>query len=420
MQHSHESSLSVSQMELFPPEDMGGISLEDVFSAYMDCRRHKRGTYNALAFEAEYERKCVDLWRAINAGTYSPSRSIVFIVFKPVQREVFAPSFESRVVDHLIAAKIGPLLEETFIDDNYATRKGKGTLYGINRIYGHIRECSANYTRDCYVMKLDVRSFFMSICKSDLYVNLSEYLKANYKEPDLPALLFILHVILLDNPEKHCVRRCPRSYWQGLPVEKSLFNGDGNHGLPIGRLTSQLCAAFMLDPLDHLVTGAWNVPYYGRYVDDMVLVHESKDYLLDVKGQIDLWLSEHGLVMHPRKFYLQHYEKGITFIGGMLMPGRVYVSNRSFGFCMDFIECWNYLAHSDASFAEIHACEFVSVLNSYLGHMIHFASYNLRKKVVLKIGKEWWHVMYVQGHYEKTVVKRRYNHTSQLHSLMVN
>lgn len=113
--------------------------------------------------------------------------------------------------------------EETFIDDNYATRKGKGTLYGINRIYGHIRECSACYTRDCYVMKLDVRSFFMSICKRDLYVNLSEYLKANYKKSDLPALLFILHVILLDNPEKHCVRRCPRSYWQGLPVEKVCF-----------------------------------------------------------------------------------------------------------------------------------------------------------------------------------------------------
>jgi|WetSurMetagenome_2_1015567.scaffolds.fasta_scaffold2210350_1 RNA-directed DNA polymerase len=38
----------MSQMELFSPEDMGGISLEDVFSAYMACRRHKRGTYNAL------------------------------------------------------------------------------------------------------------------------------------------------------------------------------------------------------------------------------------------------------------------------------------------------------------------------------------------------------------------------------------
>jgi RNA-directed DNA polymerase len=404
------NDLSASeQLEFFAPDEMGGISLEDIFTAYFDCRRHKRGTYNALAFEVDYERKCVELWHAINAGSYRPARSVVFIIFKPVQREIFAPSFESRVVDHLIADKVGPLLENTFIDDNYATRKGKGTLYGINRVYEHIRNCSAGYTRDCYVLKLDIRSFFMSISKEYLCAKMSEYLKTNYKNPDLPALLFILRAILMDNPEKHCVRRCPRSHWEGLPVEKSLFNGDGRHGLPIGRLTSQLCAAFMLDPLDHLVTGAWGVPYYGRYVDDMILVHESKAYLLEVKDKICHWLSDHGLVMHPRKIYLQYYRKGVTFIGGMLMPGRIYVSDRSFGFCMDFIESWNHSAHSDESFAGIHAAKFVSVLNSYLGHMSHFASYNLRKKVVSRIGKEWWRVMYIHGHYEKAVVKKNYS-----------
>ena len=41
--------------ELFSLEQTGGISLEDVFEAYFDCRRKKRGTYNALAFEADYE-----------------------------------------------------------------------------------------------------------------------------------------------------------------------------------------------------------------------------------------------------------------------------------------------------------------------------------------------------------------------------
>ena len=127
------------QATLFPPEEMGGISLEDVFTAYFDCRRRKRGTYNALAFEADYERKCVELWRQINDGSYRPLRSIVFIIFKPVQREVFAPAFESRVIDHLIARKIEPLLEAQFIDDSYSTRKGKGTLYGIRRIEEHIR-----------------------------------------------------------------------------------------------------------------------------------------------------------------------------------------------------------------------------------------------------------------------------------------
>lgn len=108
--------------------------MEDVFEAYFECRKKKRNTCNALAFESDYERRCVELWREINAGTYRPSRSIAFIINKPVKREIFAADFRDRVVHHLIAHRLVPLLEEKFIDDSYSTRKGKGTLYGIERV----------------------------------------------------------------------------------------------------------------------------------------------------------------------------------------------------------------------------------------------------------------------------------------------
>ena len=42
------------------------IPLEDVFAAYFDCRKNKRGTANALLFETDYETYCVELWRDIN------------------------------------------------------------------------------------------------------------------------------------------------------------------------------------------------------------------------------------------------------------------------------------------------------------------------------------------------------------------
>lgn len=100
--------------------------MEDVFEAYFECRKKKRNTCNALAFESDYERRCVELWREINAGTYRPSRSIAFIINKPVKREIFAADFRDRVVHHLIAHRLVPLLEEKFIDDSYSTRQGKG------------------------------------------------------------------------------------------------------------------------------------------------------------------------------------------------------------------------------------------------------------------------------------------------------
>lgn len=405
--------------ELFSPCETGGIAAEEVFDAYFACRRKKRGTHNALAFEADYERKCIGLWRDINAGTYKPSRSVAFIVFKPVQREVFAADFRDRVVHHLIARKIEPLLEAEFIDDSYSTRVEKGTLYGIRRVEGFVRECSAGYTQDCYVMKLDIRSFFMNISKELLCSRLETFLREHYRENDREMLLYLLRETLFNCPEKNCIRRCPVSDWKGLPRDKSLFHSDGKHGLPIGNLTSQMAGNFFLSPLDHLVTEQWGVPLYGRYVDDMVLVHPSREHLLAVRERIREWLTANGLTLHPRKMYLQHYSKGIPYVGGVVKPGRMYISNRTVGYFYDTLARYNRLAQ-EPGYVETHGEEFVTSVNSYLGQMKHFATYNIRKRLLLDggIAPGWWKVIYASGHLDKIVLKKQYTARTRMERSM--
>ena len=69
------------------------LKLEEIFAAYFECRKNKRYTANALAFEMDYENNVVQLWEEINSGTYQIGRSIAFIVDKPVKREIFAADF---------------------------------------------------------------------------------------------------------------------------------------------------------------------------------------------------------------------------------------------------------------------------------------------------------------------------------------
>lgn len=102
------------------------IELEDVIDAYMDCRRHKSNTANAIRFEMDYERHCIELWHEIINRTYEPRRSICFVVKRPVRREVFAADFRDRVVHHLIARRIYGLLEKQFLIDSYSTQKVRG------------------------------------------------------------------------------------------------------------------------------------------------------------------------------------------------------------------------------------------------------------------------------------------------------
>ena len=100
---------------------------------------------------------------------YTPWPSICFVVDKPVKREIFAADFRDRVIHHFIFNYISPIFEKTFINDSYSCRIGKGTHYGIKRIDHFIRSCSNNYSKDCYILKLDIKGYFMAMNKSLLF-----------------------------------------------------------------------------------------------------------------------------------------------------------------------------------------------------------------------------------------------------------
>ena len=160
------------------------FQLAELFEAYQSCRRTKRNTLNALAFELDYESNLVTLCAALNNGSYKPGKSIAFIVDKPVKREIFAADFRDRVVHHLLVNKLNPLFEKSFINDSYACRLGKGTHFGIRRVDRFIKQCSVNYSQDCYVLKLDIKGFFMHINKQILFSKLQTFIEQHYQATD--------------------------------------------------------------------------------------------------------------------------------------------------------------------------------------------------------------------------------------------
>ena len=385
---------------------MGKLRNEDVFEAYYECKSGKENTFNTLKFAKHFERKCFDLCDCINRHTYQPGNSVVFIVNKPVTREVFAPSFESRVADHVVSDKLQPLMEDFLSDDNYATRPGRGTLFGVQRIAEYIRQCTDNYTREAWVMKTDIEGYFMAIDKERAYNKMAWFAEMYYHGDDKMEIIYLLWAILMDRPETHCIRRCPLKAWKNLPPKKSLFHTDPSHGLPIGRLTSQLAASLYLDVIDKKLKEEWGTPLCGRYVDDIVMVHESKEHLMAVRERLSDALRQEGLTLHPRKLYLQPCHKGVNFVGGFILPGRIYATRRSIGFAFDAVAAWNRLAMNGPAFVEEHAERMASTLNSYLGHLRHFAAYNVRRRLLDSVDPAWWEVLSLPATLRKVAVRR--------------
>ena len=388
------------------------IPLADMIGAARRTLVGKRATVEAQEYEYAFYRNCVEQCREVNSRNYHTSRYIVFISTRPVVREIFGSHIRDRVIDTLIVSYILPCVEQVLVDDNYSTRVGKGTLYGVRRMEQMIRRVSCNYTCDCYILKNDIWSFFMSIEKQRAYQVWEQLFAEHYHEPNAPLLLYLLRVIIFDRPELHCVRKGRRSDWKPLPPHKSMFNSDGRHGLIIGKVISQLTALLILNIIDQFLIARCGVPDNGHYMDDRVTVHRSLERLRLLRTEMDEAHRSIGLMTHPHKTYLQHYSKGVLFAGAMILPGRSYVSRRTIANCFRRLEQFNQGAEQSPRYCHRHVREFCEVMNSYLGQMGHFAEWNTVHRLIGEIHPSWFGVMNVvarRGRYHVATCRPMYS-----------
>ena len=329
--------------------------------AYHDARRHKRKTQGQRQFEVCQETEIANLVHAVVAHQYTIGPEVCFTIAQPVKREIFAANFRDRVVHHWIFNRINSAIEAGFIHDTYSCRKGKGTLFGIHRAQGFLRAASDDFRRDCWVLRLDIQGFFMAIDRSVLWDLLMNQLQ-NHQEVFADGLLEpVLRTVVFHDPTRDCVVRGKPRDWVGLPPDKSLFHSSLNCGLPIGNLTSQLFANVYLNPLDHFIKRKLKMRWYGRYVDDMLLVHPDKQVLLNAIGPIRNFLRKRlHLTLHPRKIELQPAVHGFPFLGAYILPYRTYPGRRVIA---NFRDCLRHPLPDQ--------CKQAQRVQSYLGLLGH-------------------------------------------------
>jgi len=86
--------------------------------------------------------------------------------------------------------------------------------------------------------------------------------------------------------------------------------------MPLGNLTSQFFANVYLNELDSFVKHKLKAKYYIRYVDDFVILHQSRENLEIWKGQINEFLNNRlKLKLHPDKSKIISLSRGVDFIG---------------------------------------------------------------------------------------------------------
>jgi retron-type reverse transcriptase len=269
-------------------------SLKNLVLAWKKARKGKTKKDYVVEFEKDTLGNLLKLQKELIEQTYYPKPLVTFILRDPKTRKISKSAFRDRVVHHAIVRVIEPMFDKSFIYDSCANRIGKGNLFALKRFDEFKRKVSKNNTQKCFVLKADIKHYFQEV---------------NHE-----VLLRILMRRISDERVILLIKKI---------LNNSVVNGGGGgerlfatKGMPLGNLTSQFFANVYLNELDYFVKHNLKVKFYLRYVDDFVILHESKEQLEEWKEKIDKFLrQELKIELHPEKSQIVSLAEGVDFVG---------------------------------------------------------------------------------------------------------
>lgn len=284
----------------------GLVSFSNLMGAAHDAAAGKRSRPDVATFLLNLETEVLQLQRELSEGSYTPGPYRTFMIRDPKPRLISAAPFRDRVVHHAFTRVAEPVFERRFSKDSFACRECKGTHAALEQA----KRAARVYP---YALKLDVRKYFASIDHEILKYLLERAIKCK------PTLGLAARIIDGSNSQ---------------PDAAAFFAGDDlfspherRRGLPLGNQTSQFFANVYLDPVDQLVNRQWRPRAYVRYVDDLLVFDERREWLGEVREAVEAKLADLRLLAHAAKSRLYPVKDGVTFLGWRVFPGHTRLAS---------------------------------------------------------------------------------------------
>lgn len=256
-----------------------------LWRAYRRASQGKRNGSGYLFFRQDEAANIARLSRELSDGTYRPGKPAVFTVYEPKRRLISALPFRDRVVQHALVAVIEPVFERVFLPQSFACRAGKGTHQGAKAAQAIMRRMDQGDGAAWY-LKIDFASYFASIDRATLHREVRRKVSCR----KTLALLELFH-----------------------PVE--------GVGVPIGNLTSQLCANIYGHILDRFLVHTMRQGRFLRYMDDTVIFAHSRQYLELLYYRIK-WFIEAEMRMAFSHWLIAPITRGLNFLGYRIWPSH--------------------------------------------------------------------------------------------------
>jgi len=324
------------------------LTFENMLEAHKRASINKTNRYEVLKFNIDLENNIWNIINSLKNGSYKLGKYREFIIYEPKERIIKCLPYKDRIVHQwYIHEFIKPYIIPRLINDTCACIDNRGTHYAVNKVQKYMRLMKREYG-SYYILKLDIKKYFYNIDKGILYNIMYEY---------------ISNKLLLDL------------------TYKFIYDDNNDKGIPIGNYTSQYFANIYLDRLDKYIKYDLGIKYYVRYMDDMIILLDSKDKCINVMNKIKIFLKDR---LHLELNYKSRYfpsNVGLNFCGYRIFETHLLVRNRSKKMIRNKIKYWNKMN-------ELNKLDLLSIklsLNSWLGHVRHADSYNLVNRYLNRI-----------------------------------
>ena len=258
------------------------IGVDALFDSMNKCAKGVRwkGTvaYYRHHWTDEIERLSVQL----HDGTYRERKAKFFTITEPKTREIMSIHFRDRIFQRsLNDVAIYPQTSRSYIADNFACQKGKGTNAARDRLKEFLHQYYRKYGTDGYVLKIDIKGYYPNMDHQ-----FAETMFAKY----------------MDDVTYHY-------------AEQVLARLPGDVGYNPGSQIVQIVGITALDEIDHYIKEVLRIRFYIRYMDDFILIHPDKEYLEYCLVKIREKLHEIKMEVHKEKTNIKKVSDPITFLG---------------------------------------------------------------------------------------------------------
>lgn len=247
------------------------------------CEKGVSWKPSVKAFDLNCTENLHRLEKQLRDGAYQNGKPRPIMLTYPKKREALSIPFRDRVYQRSINDNVlYPKATRSFIHDNWACQKGKGTDAARQRVKAMLWKALCRWGMDFYVIQTDFQGYYKNLSHDVVNAKFAKVLEHD----ELEAVVNVLD---------------------------SQYKGDT--GYNPGSQMVQIAGISVPDEYDHFAKEDLHIEFYARYMDDTrSFVHrldEAERHLAGMTAKA----AQYGMIMHPDKTRITPISEGFMWLG---------------------------------------------------------------------------------------------------------